>query len=416
MKIGIIGLGYVGLPLAVAFCQKGYNVIGYDTDKKRVQELNDKLDSTGEIADSTLSKLKSLVFTALLERISNCEIYIITVPTPVNKYNIPDLSPLKQASRSVGKILTKNNIVIYESTVYPGCTEEECVPELEQASGLKFNQDFFVGYSPERINPSDSHRKLTDIIKVTSGSTSEVSHRIDALYKDIITAGTCQVSSIKVAEASKVIENAQRDLNIAFVNELAIIFKRIGLDTLEVLKAAGTKWNFLPFRPGLVGGHCIGVDPYYLTYKAESLGYHPEVILAGRRVNNNMPVYITNRIIKLIVQRGHHVKHARILLLGITFKENCPDIRNSKVIDVAKELESFGTEVFIYDPQVKRAEIQQKYNLKLIDKLEANYTAVVLAVGHTCFRDLLLKDLLCENGIIFDIKGFYNRTLVDDRL
>ena len=343
-------------------------------------------------------------------------VYIVTVPTPVDEYRKPDLRPLESASKTVGSVLKKGDIVIYESTVYPGCTEEVCVPILEKVSGLTFNKDFFAGYSPERINPGDKQHRVANIKKVTSGSTPEVAERVDQLYKKIIVAGTYKASSLKVAEAAKVIENSQRDVNIAFINELAMIFQRIGIDTHEVLEAAGTKWIFLPFKPGLVGGHCIGVDPYYLTYKAESLGYHPEVILSGRRINDNMGIYIANEVVKLMAKNKLPIFDAKVLVLGITFKENCPDIRNSKVVDLIKELKSFGTQVDIYDPQADESEVKHEYGLTMIDKPARKYHAVVLAVSHREFTTLDLNDLKEPNAVVYDIKGFLEKSQITARL
>jgi len=358
-KLAIIGLGYVGLPLAVEFGKK-YTTIGFDINKNRIDELKKGYDRTLEVNTGGLKEAKKLSFTASIEKLTEATIYIVTVPTPVDLYKKPDLKPILAASKTVGKVLKKGDIVVYESTVYPGCTQEDCVPILEKESGLKFNQDFFCGYSPERINPGDKEHTISKIKKVVSGSTPKIAQELNTLYGSIITAGTHLASSIKVAEASKVIENAQRALNIAFVNELALIFDKMDIDTLEVLEAAGTKWNFLPFKPGLVGGHCIGVDPYYLTYKAESLGYHPEVILAGRRINDTMGIFVAAKVVKLMIQRSSSVKGARILVLGITFKENCPDIRNSRVIDVIREFQDFGADVEVYDPWADTAEVKTR--------------------------------------------------------
>src|SRR6187549_323472 len=377
-RIGIIGLGYVGLPLAVEF-GKVIDVVGFDINKERIEELKKGYDRTKEVTAEELRSSGKLSFSYELDDLRSCNYFIVTVPTPVDEFKKPDLSPLLSASKTVGSVLKKGDIVIYESTVYPGCTEEVCVPELEKVSGLEFNRDFFCGYSPERINPGDKLHRVTTIKKVTSGSTPEVAEKVDQLYRKIIIAGTHKASSLKVAEAAKVIENSQRDVNIAFVNELALIFERIGIDTHEVLEAAGTKWNFLPFKPGLVGGHCIGVDPYYLTHKAESLGYHPQVILSGRRINDNMGVYIANSVIKLMAQNDLPINKARVLMLGITFKENCPDIRNSKVVDVIHELQSFGTHVDIYDPHADSDEVKHEYGLSLTKTLAKRYHAIVLA-------------------------------------
>ena len=415
MKISIIGLGYVGLPLAVEFGKK-YDVLGFDINKERIAELENVYDRTLEVDEQNLKSSAGLKFSSNKEDLKSCDIFIVTVPTPVDEHKRPDLTPLIKASETVGSALKKGDIVIYESTVYPGCTEEDCVPVLERVSGLKFNEDFFCGYSPERINPGDKEHTVTKILKVTSGSTPEIADKVDALYGSIITAGTHKASSIKVAEAAKVIENSQRDINIAFVNELAILFAKMGIDTLEVLKAAGTKWNFLPFKPGLVGGHCIGVDPYYLTFKAESLGYHPEVILSGRRINDNMGAYVAKEVIKLLIKKSHKVDGARVLVLGITFKENCPDIRNSRVIDVISELRDFGCEIDVYDPWADEAEVKHEYGLTLVGEPGSNYEAVVLAVAHEKFRGLDVTSLKNPNGIIYDIKGFLDTKLVDKRL
>ena len=413
--IAVIGLGYVGLPLAVEFGKKR-KVIGFDINQKRIDELQSGMDRTLEVEKEELKEAKYLEFASDLEKLKEASIFIVTVPTPIDSFKSPDLTPLKKASESVGKVLKAGDIVIYESTVYPGCTEEDCVPILERESGLTFNQDFFCGYSPERINPGDKVHRLPSIKKVTSGSTEEIAEKVDQLYKEIIVAGTHKASSIKVAEAAKVIENSQRDLNIAFVNELSLIFSKMGIDTNEVLEAAGTKWNFLPFKPGLVGGHCIGVDPYYLTYKAESLGHHPQVILAGRRINDNMGMHVANSVVKLINKKGMAIKGAKALVLGITFKENCPDIRNSKVIDVIRELTDFGIQVEVYDPQASKEEVMHEYKVALIDQPGDNYEAVVMAVSHEEFKDLDYKKLKGENGILFDIKSFLPKSIVDGRL
>jgi UDP-N-acetyl-D-glucosamine/UDP-N-acetyl-D-galactosamine dehydrogenase len=414
-KIAIIGLGYVGLPLAVEF-GKIIDVIGFDIDKKRIEELQKDFDRTREVGPVELRSATKLKYSYNPDDLRVANFFIVTVPTPVDEFKKPDLKPLESASRTVGAVLKKGDIVIYESTVYPGCTEEICVPVLEKISGLKFNVDFFCGYSPERINPGDKLHRVTTIKKITSGSTPQTAELVDQLYKKIVTAGTHRASSIKVAEAAKVIENSQRDINIAFVNELALIFDRMGIDTSEVLEAAGTKWNFLPFRPGLVGGHCIGVDPYYLTHKAESLGYHPEVILAGRRINDNMGMHIANSVIKLMAKNGLPVYKANILVLGITFKENCPDIRNSKVVDVIHELKSFGTTVDIYDPQAEPDEVEHEYNLTLVKSLSKKYDAILLTVSHREFLTLDLSEIKHEKTIIYDVKGFLERTEITARL
>ncbi|MFM7486752.1 MAG: nucleotide sugar dehydrogenase [Cytophagales bacterium] len=414
-KIGIIGLGYVGLPLAVEFGKKT-SVVGFDINQARITELKAGFDRTLEVDKNELQQAKHLSYSANIDDLKPVNFYIVTVPTPVDEYRKPDLRPLESASKAVGSVLKKGDIVIYESTVYPGCTEEVCVPLLENVSGLKFNVDFFAGYSPERINPGDKQHRVANIKKVTSGSTPEVAEKVDQLYKKIIVAGTYKASSLKVAEAAKVIENSQRDVNIAFINELAMIFQRIGIDTHEVLEAAGTKWNFLPFKPGLVGGHCIGVDPYYLTYKAESLGYHPEVILSGRRINDNIGIYIANEVVKLMAKNKLPIFDAKVLVLGITFKENCPDIRNSKVVDLIKELKSFGTQVDIYDPQADGNEVIHEYGLTMIHQLEKKYHSIVLAVSHREFAILNLNDLKEPNAVVYDIKGFLGKSQVTARL
>ncbi|MCG3658945.1 Vi polysaccharide biosynthesis UDP-N-acetylglucosamine C-6 dehydrogenase TviB [Aliarcobacter butzleri] len=403
-KICVIGLGYVGLPLAHAFSSK-YQVVGFDISKWRIDELSSGYDRTLELTENQVKEAikNGMKFTLNINEIKECNIYIVTVPTPIDKNKRPDLTPLIKASETVGKVLKKDDIVIYESTVYPGATEEDCVPILEKFSNLKFNDDFFCGYSPERINPGDKEHTVTKILKVTSGSTPEIGKKVNELYASIITAGTHLAPTIKVAEAAKVIENSQRDINIAFVNELAIIFNKLGINTNDVLAAAGTKWNFLPFRPGLVGGHCIGVDPYYLTHKAQSIGYNPEIILAGRRLNDNMGIYVANQVIKLMIKKGHKIEGSKVLVFGITFKENCPDIRNSRVIDVIEELQEFGCNIDIYDPWADAKEVEHEYNLKLIKELNiAKYEAIVLAVAHNEFKELKLKT---DNNVVFDIKS-----------
>ena len=416
-KITIVGLGYVGLPLAVEFSKKGIDVVGYDINEKRINELRNGLDRTREVNQEDINQKSNLLFTTQLSDITDSNIYIVTVPTPIDKFKNPNLIPLIKSSQLIGSVLSKKDIVIYESTVYPGCTEEICVPELEKTSGLEFNKDFYCGYSPERINPGDPVRKVHNIVKITSGSTPETATIIDDLYNIIVTVGTHKASSIKVAEAGKIIENTQRDVNISLMNELALIFDKLGIDTLEVLEAAGTKWNFLPFRPGLVGGHCIGVDPYYLTHKAESVGYYPQVILSGRRINDNMGVYIANKVVKLMVDREHRIKNSRVLVLGITFKENCPDIRNSRVIDVIKELESFGTIVDVYDPFAIKEEVKSEYNIELLDTVKNNYDVIVLAVSHKEFLTLDYKSIgKGEETIIYDVKSFLPKSLVTARL
>jgi UDP-N-acetyl-D-galactosamine dehydrogenase len=423
MKLAIIGLGYVGLPLAHAFASK-YEVVGFDINQKRIDELNQGIDATKELTPEQLKSVlpahnknlstSHLTLSTNMEDIRDCNIYIITVPTPIDHHKRPDLTPLIKASETVGKVLKPNDIVIYESTVYPGATEEECVPVLEKFSNLKFNVDFYCGYSPERINPGDKEHTVTKILKVTSGSTPEVAKKVNELYASIITAGTHLAPTIKVAEAAKVIENTQRDINIAFVNELAIIFNKLGIDTHEVLKAAGTKWNFLPFKPGLVGGHCIGVDPYYLTHKAQAIGYNPEIILAGRRLNDNMGIYVANQVIKLMIKKGYKVDGARVLVMGITFKENCPDIRNSRVIDVIRELQEFGCQVDVYDPWANADEVRHEYGFALLNPEHLTlsaYEAAVLAVAHDGFKSL---ELNAPNQIVYDVKGVL--TQADGRL
>jgi len=414
-SIAIIGLGYVGFPLAVEF-GKQYPTLGFDIDATRISELNRGYDRTQEVSDAQLKASSHLKFSSELTDLSACNTFIVTVPTPIDHFKKPDLGPLLKASEMIGQVLKKGDLVIYESTVYPGCTEEDCVPVLEKQSGLTFNQDFFCGYSPERINPGDKVNTLTKIKKVTSGSTPEIAEWVDQLYRSIIVAGTHKASSIKVAEASKAIENAQRDVNISFVNELALIFDRMGIDTSEVLEAAGTKWNFLNFKPGLVGGHCIGVDPYYLLHKSESLGYYPQVILSGRRVNDNMGLFVANKLVKLLIQKGKKIGGAKTLMLGITFKENCPDIRNSRVVDIYRELRDFGMNVDVYDPWANKAEVKKEHGIDLVGELGANYDAIVLTVAHQEFLTLPFSSLKAENGIIFDIKSVLDRTLVDARL
>ena len=415
--IGVIGLGYVGLPLAIAFANH-YNVVGYDINQLRVSGLNQGIDSTGEADLKLLQKAikNKLKLSSDLQDLAACNVYIVTVPTPITQFKTPDLTYLISASKMIGGLLNTGDIVVYESTVYPGCTEEDCVPVLEQESGLKFNQDFYCGYSPERINPGDKINTLTKIKKVTSGSTDSIAEEVDQLYKTIIEAGTHKASSIKVAEASKAIENAQRDLNISFVNELALIFDRMEIDTQEVLAAAGTKWNFLNFKPGLVGGHCISVDPYYLAHKAESLGYYPEVILSGRRVNDTMGLFVANKVVKLMNKKGIPVRNAKALILGITFKENCPDIRNSKVPDIYEELKSFGMEVDVYDPYAQKKEVKHEYDIELTANL-GSYDAIILAVSHKEFLELDVTKLKKESAsVIYDIKSILDPSIVDSRL
>ncbi len=413
-KIAVIGLGYVGLPLAHAFSSK-YEVVGFDIAQWRIDELNAGVDRTLELSTEQVNEAISnkMQFTNKLEEIADCNIYIVTVPTPIDKHKKPDLTPLLKASESIGTVLKKDDIIIYESTVYPGATEEDCVPILEKFSGLKFNVDFFCGYSPERINPGDKEHTVTKILKVTAGSTPEIGEKVNALYASIITAGTHLAPSIKVAEAAKVIENSQRDINIAFVNELSMIFNRLDIDTNAVLEAAGTKWNFLPFKPGLVGGHCIGVDPYYLTHKAQEVGYNPEIILAGRRLNDNMGIYVANQVIKLMIKKGQKIEGAKILVLGITFKENCPDIRNSRVIDVIRELQDFGCAVEVSDYWADKEEVAREYKLDLVKDVNIDdYEAVVLAVAHDEYKNLNIEPN--NKQVIFDIKSMLKKS--DGRL
>jgi len=426
-RIAIIGLGYVGLPLAIEFAKK-YQVLGFDISISRVEELNTGKDRTQEADLEDLNKVildrqddksnKGLAFSSDKQDLKDCNVFIVTVPTPIDQFKSPDLKPLIKASEMLGSILKLGDIVIYESTVYPGCTEEDCVPVLEKSSGLKFNRDFFAGYSPERINPGDKINTLTKIKKVTSGSTPEIANIVDDLYKSIITAGTHKAPSIKVAEASKAIENAQRDVNISFVNELSLIFDRIGIDTNDVIDAAGTKWNFLKYQPGLVGGHCIGVDPYYLAHKAQSLGYHPQVILSGRRVNDNMGPFVADKVVKLMIQKDHKIKGSKALIMGITFKENCPDVRNTRVVDIYHELIQFGLEVDVFDPWADTVEVLHEYGISILNKLEENivYDAVIVAVAHKEFLEIDFQKIKRNNGVIFDTKACLDRSLVDGRL
>lgn len=411
--VAVIGLGYVGLPLSLEFAKK-YPVIGFDIDQQRVHELQNGHDRTKEVSSDDLSS--NIVFSSNVQDISGANTYIVTVPTPIDQFYKPNLAPILKATEMIAKILKKGDLVIYESTVYPGCTEEDCVPILEKVSGLVFNQDFYCGYSPERINPGDKINTLITIKKVTSGSTEEIAHVVNALYQSIILAGTHLAPSIKVAEASKAIENAQRDINISFVNELALIFDRMGIDTNDVLDAAATKWNFLKYKPGLVGGHCIGVDPYYLAHKAESLGYHPQVILSGRRVNNQMGLFIANKVIKLMIQKNHKINGSKVLINGFTFKENCPDIRNSKVIDIYTELVAFGLDVHIYDPWADPNQVKDEYHIDLLKNIEDVYDAVILAVSHDAFKGMNLSDITSANAVIFDTKSVLTRCHVDGRL
>jgi UDP-N-acetyl-D-glucosamine/UDP-N-acetyl-D-galactosamine dehydrogenase len=419
-RIGVVGLGYVGLPLAVEF-GKYFPTVGFDINQRRIAELQSGKDGTLEVSKEELKGATELEYSADLAALKKCTFFIVTVPTPIDQYKRPDLTPLVKASETLGKVLKRGDIVVYESTVYPGCTEEVCVPVLEKFSGLKFNQDFFCGYSPERINPGDKTHRLPTIKKITSGSTPEIAEVVDALYATIITAGTHKASSIKVAEAAKVIENTQRDVNIALINELALIFNRLDINTEEVLLAAGTKWNFLPFRPGLVGGHCIGVDPYYLTHKAQEIGYHPEMILAGRRLNDNMPLYVAGEVIKLMTRKRIHVDGSRVLVLGLTFKENCPDVRNTKVVDVVSELQRYGANVDVVDPWANAAEAQHEYGLKPSKAVPkgAKYDAVVLAVAHNEFKEMgaaALRKLGKKNHVLYDIKHLLPATETDGRL
>ena len=418
-KIAVIGLGYVGLPLAVEFSKKR-EVIGFDINNDRINDLKKGIDITGELNKQELNESLSITYTSNLDDLIECTIFIITVPTPIDKHKRPDLTPLEKSSTSIGKIIKKNDIVIYESTVYPGATEEICVPILEKQSGLTFNEDFYCGYSPERINPGDKQRRIADIKKVTSGSTPKIATEIDELYKEIITAGTHKTSSIKIAEAAKVIENTQRDLNIALINELSLIFNKLGIDTESVLEAAGTKWNFLPFRPGLVGGHCIGVDPYYLTHKANEVGYHPEMILAGRRLNDNMGLHVANEVSKLMNKKQILTENANILIMGLTFKENCPDHRNTRVIDIIKTFENSNCNVDVYDPLVNKNQAAAEYNIQLIDKpIKDNYDAIIISVKHDEFKALTGKQIRSfgkVNHVLYDIKYLLKANETDGRL
>ena len=418
-RIGVIGLGYVGLPLALEF-GKRYPTVGFDIKAERIAELQAGRDSTLEAGPEELAAAKQLSYTTDPEALSSCNVYIVTVPTPVGSDKRPLLTPLAGASKTVGSVISKGDVVVYESTVYPGCTEEYCIPIIEQVSGFKLNRDFYAGYSPERINPGDKEHRLSTILKVTSGSTPEAAEFIDALYRSIVTAGTHKASSIKVAEAAKVIENTQRDVNIALINELALIFNRLGIDTLEVLEAAGTKWNFLPFRPGLVGGHCIGVDPYYLTHKAQEIGYHPEMILAGRRLNDSMGGYVASAVVKLMIHKNINPVGAKVLVLGLAFKENCPDVRNTKVADVVRELESYRCRVSVWDPWVDPVEAEHEYGIRLLAEPEAGiYDAIVLAVAHREFVEVGaqgIRALGSPNHVIYDIKSVLPKELVDGRL
>ena len=418
-KIGIIGLGYVGLPLAAEF-GKNSPTLGFDIDESRIAELRDGIDKTLEVSEQELQQASQLAFTHNEKDLADCRVFIVTVPTPINQYKQPDLTALIQASKTVGRVIQKNSVVIYESTVYPGATEEVCVPVLEQVSGLKLNSDFYAGYSPERINPGDKEHRVSDIIKVTSGSTPEIAVEIDALYKRIVTAGTHLASSIKVAEAAKVIENVQRDLNIALINELAMIFERLGIDTLEVLEAAGTKWNFLNFRPGLVGGHCISVDPYYLTHKAQEIGYHPRVILSGRQINDQMGTYISDYVVRMMTKKRIHVVQSKILIMGLAFKENCPDLRNTRVIDIVREFEDYHATVEVYDPWVEPEIAKLEYGLSLVEEPDqASYDAIIIAVAHQQFIDLGVDAIRAfgkPGHVLYDLKSVFPISSVDARL
>ncbi|TXI69010.1 MAG: nucleotide sugar dehydrogenase [Cyclobacteriaceae bacterium] len=422
-KIGIIGLGYVGLPLAVEMAKK-FDVIGFDINKKRIAELSQGMDNTLEIESEALLQVlnsndgKGMKLTDDITALKSSNVYIVTVPTPIDKYNKPDFKPLISASETVGKVLSPGDIVVYESTVYPGATEEICIPVIEKLSGLTFNKDFYAGYSPERINPGDKEHTVSKILKIVSGSTPEVADRLEAIYNQVITAGTYKAKSIKVAEAAKVIENTQRDINIAFVNELAKIFNRLDIDTNDVLEAAGTKWNFLKFKPGLVGGHCIGVDPYYLAQKAGEVGYHPEMILAGRRLNDSMGSYVAEEVVKLMIRKDINIKNANVLVMGVTFKENCPDIRNTKVVDVVHAFQDYHTNVVVYDPWANPEEIWHEYNLISVNKIPDDmlFDAVVLAVAHDEFKSCSIRDYCKDNHVIYDIKGFLPKEMVDSRL
>lgn len=422
-KIGIIGLGYVGLPLAVEMAKK-FDVIGFDINKKRIAELSQGMDNTLEIESDALLQVlnsndgKGMKLTDDITALKSSNVYIVTVPTPIDKYNKPDFKPLISASETVGKVLSPGDIVVYESTVYPGATEEICIPVIEKLSGLTFNKDFYAGYSPERINPGDKEHTVSKILKIVSGSTPEVADRLEAIYNQVITAGTYKAKSIKVAEAAKVIENTQRDINIAFVNELAKIFNRLDIDTNDVLEAAGTKWNFLKFKPGLVGGHCIGVDPYYLAQKAGEVGYHPEMILAGRRLNDSMGSYVAEEVVKLMIRKDINIKNANVLVMGVTFKENCPDIRNTKVVDVVHAFQDYHTNVVVYDPWADPEEIWHEYNLISVNKIPDDmlFDAVVLAVAHDEFKSCSIRDYCKDNHVIYDIKGFLPKEMVDSRL
>ena len=419
IKLAVLGLGYVGLPLAVEFGKKR-SVVGFDINKSRIQALQSGVDSTLEVSSAELAETKHLSFSAELADLKTCNVFIVTVPTPIDEHRQPDLTPLIKASETIGKVLKKGDIVIYESTVYPGATEEDCVPVLERVSGLVFNQDFFAGYSPERINPGDKEHRVTTIVKVTSGSTPEIADVVDALYNEIITVGTHKAPSIRVAEAAKVIENTQRDVNIALINELALIFNKLGIDTEAVLQAAGTKWNFLPFRPGLVGGHCIGVDPYYLTHKAQSIGYHPEIILAGRRLNDGMGAYVASQLVKAMMKKRIQVDGAKVLLMGLTFKEDCPDLRNTKIVDIIAELREYNMQVDVYDPWVDASEAQHEYGITPVEKPEAQaYDGIILAVAHQQFKamsEAAMRALGKPAHVLYDLKYILPKQASDLRL
>lgn len=419
LKIAVIGLGYVGLPLAVEFGKK-VPVIGFDIYQKRIDELKSGQDHTLEVSPEELKQANQLSYSANLEDLKSCNFFIVTVPTPIDEFKQPDLTPLVKASTSIGQVLKKGDVVVYESTVYPGATEETCIPVLEQVSGLKFNQDFFAGYSPERINPGDKLHRVTNILKITSGSTPEVAEFVDQVYNLVIEAGTHKATSIKVAEAAKVIENTQRDVNIALINELAVIFNKMGIDTEAVLQAAGTKWNFLPFRPGLVGGHCIGVDPYYLTHKAQSIGYHPEIILAGRRLNDGMGAYVVTQLVKAMIKKKIQVEGAKVLVLGLSFKENCPDIRNTKIIDIVHELKEYHMDVDVYDPWVDVSEAEHEYAITPVQSVKADtYDAVILAVAHNQFKEMGVTEIRAlgkTNHVLYDLKYVLETTESDIRL
>lgn len=414
-KVGIIGLGYVGLPLAVESGKK-HHTVGFDIDQERIEELRGGTDRTLEVTSEELKNSKNLSFSSDIKDLEECNFYIVTVPTPIDSNKNPDLRPLISASKAIGQLLKKDDIVVYESTVFPGCTEDVCVPVLEKESGLSFNTDFYCGYSPERINPGDKEHRITNILKVTSGSTEETALEVDTFYRSFIEAGTYRASSIKVAEAAKVIENSQRDVNIAFVNELALIFDKLGIDTTEVLQAAGTKWNFLPFRPGLVGGHCIGVDPFYLTQKAESVGYHPQVILSGRKINDQMGQYVARKVVKLLGSKGRMSNQSKVLILGFTFKENCPDTRNTRVIDIYDELKSYSVNVAVFDPQADVEQVKEEYGIDLVNSIDDKNDAIVLAVSHREFLELDWPELRKSAGVIYDVKSVLPIEIVDGRL